>query len=394
MRIALFTNGIHPYVVGGIQKHSFYLAKHLAQRGVDVDVYFALHSGINGPCPDQGIARREARHLNWIRVDRPKQPYFPGHFLWDSYVTSQKLLQAYRQHRQADFIYAQGLMGWSAIRAKRDGMELPPVGVNPHGLEMYQRAAGIRQSLENRMFRPAFGRLLRHADVALSLGGGLTDIMKQLGVEPNRIVESPNGVGRHWLVREINRAAGPTRFVFVGRFERRKGVQELQAVLERLLGRYEFSCDFIGPIPEQLRIVDASVTYWGTIRDEERVQEILRSSDVLICPSYSEGMPTVILEAMASGLAVIATRVGAVEAMVSQHNGWLISPGDPESLKRAMIEAIEIPKANLLAKKLAGRNLVAQAFTWEAVAQRTAQAIRGLLEPNEGRIREELKVHS
>ena len=382
MRIALFTNGIYPHVIGGIQKHSYYLARHLVQRGVDVDVYFALYPHIEAAPPEQFFTPQEQAHLKWIRVKRPKQPYFPGHFIWDSYVTSQVLLQTYLQHRQADFIYAQGLTGWSAIREKRNGQPLPPIGVNPHGLEMYQRAASVRPLLENWMFRPVFKWLINHADVALSLGGGLAEIMKRIGVEPNHIIESSNGVGSHWLHSAVDDTHGPTRFVFIGRFERRKGVKELQTVLARLCDRHDFTCHFIGPIPEHLRLSHPSLTYWGLIRDEQRVQEILRASDVLVCPSYSEGMPTVILEAMASGLAVIATQVGAVDAMVSAENGWLIPPGNIEVLERAMVEAIKMPPADLRKKKQAGRRLVEQEFSWEIVAEKTKQGIAGVLQQN------------
>ena len=48
------------------------------------------------------------------------------------------------------------------------------------------------------------------------------------------------------------------------------------------------------------------------------------SCDILLCPSYSEGMPNVILEAMSRGLAIIATNVGAIRLLVSEDNGVLL----------------------------------------------------------------------
>ena len=52
-----------------------------------------------------------------------------------------------------------------------------------------------------------------------------------------------------------------------------------------------------------------------------------------MCPSYSEGMPNVIMEAMSRGLAIIATDVGAVSKLVDEENGWLINPRGLEKLK-------------------------------------------------------------
>jgi len=384
MRIALFSDGIFPNVIGGIQKHSFYLAKHLVKLGIEVDVYFSEDTQATTSGRYSVLGCVEDEKLNWIPVKRAPQRNFPGHYLWDSYVTSASLLQAYLHHRTADFIYAQGLTGWSAVRARCNGSDLSLIGVNPHGLEIFQRAADARALLENWMLRPAFGWLIRHADVALSLGGGgLAEIMKRLGVKAERIIESPNGVGRHWLVSHVNVTTGPLRFVFIGRSERRKGVKELNVVLSRLLDRYEFTCDFVGPTPASQRLSHPAITYWGVVREERRVQEILRSCHVLLCPSYSEGMPTVILEAMASGLAIIATKVGAVDAMVSKESGWLIPPGDVESLERSMVEAIALPKADISERGLVGRRRVESMYTWDRVAERTEHNIASMVGPGQ-----------
>lgn len=73
-------------------------------------------------------------------------------------------------------------------------------------------------------------------------------------------------------------------------------------------------------------------------------------SDVLVVPSFSEGMPTVILEAMAQNLAIIGTDVGAVRAMVSMENGFLITPGNVNELTLTIKKIIEMP-SNLLTKQ-------------------------------------------
>jgi glycosyltransferase involved in cell wall biosynthesis len=162
----------------------------------------------------------------------------------------------------------------------------------------------------------------------------------------------------------------------VGRFERRKGIEELYAVLNELLPVKNFEFHFIGPIPESLQVASPRVKYWGLVKESASIQQILSECDVLVCPSHAEGMPTVILEAMASGLATIATDVGAVAEVVSSENGWLIPAGDSAALKRAISEAVDIAESDLREKQRKAMALISEKFTWERVIQRTITEIQ------------------
>ena len=89
-------------------------------------------------------------------------------------------------------------------------------------------------------------------------------------------------------------------------------------------------------------------------------------------------MPTVILEAMACGCAIIATDVGAVSTMVSDENGWLIENSNIEKhLEKAMINSINEEK-KLLNKKLNSLKKVKNEFTWDIIIQKTIDTIKTL----------------
>ena len=115
----------------------------------------------------------------------------------------------------------------------------------------------------------------------------------------------------------------------------------------------EFQFTFIGPIPEVHQIIDKRISYLGSITDNEKIKNVLTKSDILVCPSYSEGMPNVILEGMATGNAIIATDIGAVNQLVNRDNGWLISIKNIKyNLSKAIFESLDLKNETLRRMKI------------------------------------------
>jgi len=93
------------------------------------------------------------------------------------------------------------------------------------------------------------------------------------------------------------------------------------------------------------------------IVEGEEKDALLRESTILVLPSYFESMPILILEAMAAGLSVVATRLGAIPEMLGEgRGGLLVSPGDRAGLQRALDELLSCPS---LAGDQGRRNRVA-----------------------------------
>lgn len=79
----------------------------------------------------------------------------------------------------------------------------------------------------------------------------------------------------------------------------------------------------------------------GWISDQAAIEEFYRKSIVYVLPSYHEGMPMSILEAMSYGLPIISTKVGSIPSIVlDDQNGYLIEPGNPEEIERKIIHLI------------------------------------------------------
>lgn len=384
MKIALITDGIWPYVMGGMQKHSYYLAKFLAAKGIFVQVYFTTKGEkLEAFEWDKYFNEEELGHLEFVEVKYPKAYNFPGHYIYESYLYSKNVLNAYKSNSQEpDIVYIQGFSGWALMKWFRKNHIKIPTLLNFHGLEMFQTPASRKHIFINATFRPFVRRNIKLANYSQSLGGKLTDILFKVLRNRERIVELGIGVSTEWLHTAEQLDTNKTiKFVFLGRYERRKGIEELSAVLKELIeeDKYQFEFEFIGPIPEDKRLKYSNIQYHGLIREQSKIQTILKKSDVLVCPSYSEGMPTVILEAMASGCAVIATDVGAVNEEVSKENGWLIQPANKNELKEVIISACNIESSKLLLKKKKSIEKVKEIFLWSVIVNKHIEAFSKII---------------
>ena len=370
MRIALLTDGIYPYVMGGMQRHSFYLAKYLARAGVHVDLYhFIPPSAKAAQLP---FTQSELELIDLIEVNYPRSVWFPGHYIYNRRRYSHRIYDLFVQRQRPDYVFIQGFTGLYFLSNKRAKVGGVKIGVHFHGYEMFQPWPDIKTGLKLQLLKGPVRFSIRRADQVFSLGGQISDIIGNLGVG-DKLIELPIGIGSDWITSEPQKSNEVLRFVFVGRDERRKGIKELYTALDKL-DDHQFEFHLIGPL-SKARFQDERMTYHGEVRDASKVKAVLDSMDVLVCPSYSEGMPNVIMEAMARGLAIIATNVGAVSAQVDSSNGWLLPKPDPNMIFAAMEEAINLNQEELHLKKQSSLERVRSQFTWEKVIEQTLQAI-------------------
>lgn len=369
MKIALLTDGIHPYVIGGMQKHSYYLTKYLTRNGAYVDLYHtpfrhALTEEIkNTAC----FTEEEKKYIRSFVINFPQYSKLPGHYLRESYEYSRRVFGLFRKESQVDFIYAKGFSGWKLLEEKRKGFRCAPIGIKFHGMNMFQKPPSFRGWLEQLIFRPPVKFNMMNADYVFSYGGKITNVIQNIGIDNSKIIELQTGVERDWLIPTVNKQDKIRRFLFLGRYERLKGIEELSSAILPLLSSYAFEFHFAGNIPDRKKIISDKIIYYGTVTDSENLKMILDGCDILVCPSYSEGMPNVILEAMARGLAIIATDVGAVNLMVSEENGWLLEGPDVRILQKTLEDAIRMPDEELRKKKYVSLRKVKENFLWENI---------------------------
>ncbi len=141
-----------------------------------------------------------------------------------------------------------------------------------------------------------------------------------------------------------------------------------------------------GPEEQRLRElarsleIDQSVTFVPSLNDFSAAIEAM---DIFCLPSLKQGLGSIMLEAMARGRPVIATKTGGVYSVVKdQQNGLIVPPGDVESLSQRIIDLLQHPeRARELG--LAGREHVRKEYSVTRMLEQTAKLYRELIETPE-----------
>ena len=142
------------------------------------------------------------------------------------------------------------------------------------------------------------------------------------------------------------------KLLFLGRIGERKGIFDLLKVLINNKEIWRRNIKLLiggdGEIERVQAIIDSDklegvVEYVGWV-DGQKKWELLTQCDVLVLPSYNEGLPISILEAMSYGKAIVATTVGGIpEVVINGENGYLIEPGDMAALETSIQTMINNP---------------------------------------------------
>ncbi len=113
-----------------------------------------------------------------------------------------------------------------------------------------------------------------------------------------------------------------------------------------------------------------TITGWA---DEDQVRRHLCGARALLLPSFAEGLPVVIMEALALGRPVLASNVGAVsELVINEETGWLFQPGSVEAIAAAIRSCLATPAAERMRMGLNGRQLVREKHDAQVEAARIA----------------------
>ncbi len=365
----LITTGIFPPDIGGPATYVPTIAKALTERGHTVTV----------------LTTSEPEHLRWddsihpfpvIRMNRRQK-------IWKrlpNYVA-----QILRYGRTADVIYTNGIYFETAIANK---FLRKPLVMKIVGDEAWERSVRKgwtkdrfedfqhnRQSWQAELFKRLRSWYVKQADKVIVPSRYLARWVARWGIPEERIVVIYNAVEPLDGVKPFPVSLKTSiKAITVGRLVPWKRIDQLLEALFQVPG---LGLVVVGDGPERSRLealakrlsVSERVYFAGSQSKLETLM-LMAACDFFVLNSTYEGLPHVVLEAMALGLPVVATAVGGIPEVVKDGETGILVPPEGDGLIEALRRLVEDPKGRK-AMAHAGQDWVRQQFSMEKMVQET-----------------------
>ncbi len=375
MRGVAILTSLFPPSVGGIQTHTHVLARALAQLGTEVHVVTRAAPG--------RPAREESNGVTVHRVGLSRG----GPAATIAYVTLASRVLAALGDR-VEVLHAHQLLSPATVALVAAGLRGTPFVVTAHASGAVGDVAALaRQGPLGRARLRALRRLAR-AFVAVS--APIRDELARAGIPAARIRSIPNGVDTRRFVpadpperRRARRALAlpPVPVVlYAGRLSPEKGVDVLIDgwAEARRRGALGTLC-LVGDGPERQALAQRARDHGilGAVRFAGATDDVspwLRAADVFALPSREEGLSLALLEAMASGLPVVASHVGGTPDAAGG-TAVLVPPGDPRAIADALAAMLDDPERAGALGEAARRRALAR-FDIGQVARRHRELYR------------------
>jgi glycosyltransferase involved in cell wall biosynthesis len=239
-------------------------------------------------------------------------------------------------------------------------------------------------------------RVFRSADKIIALSDSYKELLeKSFNIDPDKIAVIPPGIDEDFPVlrhepedmRNRYRIPGNRVVVCVGRLSPEKGLDYLLRAFRTVVDRLPDASLLIvgdGPLTNQLEYLsrelrlESHIKFAGRLSHEE-ISSVLAIADVVVLPSIIEGLPIVLLEAMAMGKPVVASRVGGIpEVVVDGESGILVAARNVRELTDALLSILTDRKvARQMGYK--GREIVQADYAWGVVTQKVLAVYKELV---------------
>jgi glycosyltransferase involved in cell wall biosynthesis len=362
----LFINYEYPPIGGGSATACEQIARVLSKRGHNVTVLSSGIGSLLGTRVEDGVTVVRIRTLR-------KQVHQSGVLEMLSYVVAASWkATSIRKTFQIDStlaffsvpggIVARWLNLWTRIPyvVSLRGGDVP--GTEPH-LEIFYR-----------VLRPLRRDIFKHAQAVCAPSQGLKALSEKTDPFPVQVV--PNGIDTDLFRPQPERRANVPTLLSVGRLHTQKNVGYLLNLVAAIKSKTQVRAQIIGDGPERagleataaaLRITDC-VQFSGWLPRRE-VREAYQSATFLVHASSYEGMSNVILEALASGLPVVASQIPENRELIQDGaNGFLFDPaGDPAQLADRLSPFFQ-DQTNWDRLSSAARAAIEKRFSWHHAA--------------------------
>jgi glycosyltransferase involved in cell wall biosynthesis len=187
---------------------------------------------------------------------------------------------------------------------------------------------------------------------------------------------------------DSERGQAAKKVLFVGRLAAVKGLRVLFHAIQRVVVDHpDLRLTLIGDGPDRASLEQeaeslglSTVTVFAGYKGQAEVAKELSQTDLLVLPSFAEGLPVVLMEALAARVPVLATRIAGVSELVEDGvSGRLVAPGDTEALSQGLRAMLDASPSKRLSMGEAGRARVVADFDSVTEATKLARLIQASL---------------
>lgn len=359
----------HPFL-GGTEKQALSLAKQLQQEGTELFV-------VTARLPRQ----KSFEEIDTVKIYRTAS-YFSGRigslcFMFSAFIF------LWHRRRHFDLIHV-FLAGSAALMAAFSGkllckkVVLKFGGAGPTG--------DIGTSNASLLGKIKLNLLKKYISIYVVPTREISDEIKQQGFVPAKIRHIANGVDIEKFIpvpaaekarlRQELKLPGKSLILYAGRLEKGKGVDVLLAGWPAVCQQFPMAHLLIlgeGTLRASLEsqakslVGHEQIHFLGTIND---LPKYLQCADIYILPSLAEGLSNALLEAMSSGLAIVASGIGGTcEVVTNGVNGLLTVPGDYINLSQKIIFLLQAPVEQKMIGQEARRTIIGN-YNIESVAKK------------------------
>jgi glycosyltransferase involved in cell wall biosynthesis len=368
MKILVFSPFYPPHI-GGLETHSDEFNCHLSAKGAEITVFT--------PRLQTDSSEQEVRHTD-VRVTRypALEPFhnYPIPKFWDNNFWH---LWHILPNEKYDVIVSRTRFFFPSLMALWYGYRHnTPLLHIEHGSDFAQFNGRCKTTL-GKIYDWTIGRfILRHADCIVANSQASARFVAQLSDRSDvsviyrgaNVQTIENCIPNQSILEQYR---DKTIIAFIGRLIDGKGTHDLISALS-LLQRNDIITFIIGGGPEESRLkkmveeyhLANQVVFFGNLPFEKAIS-ILKTADIIVNPSYTEGLPTSVTEAALCHKAIIATNVGGTSEVISGNSdGFLIPPRQPRAIAEKLTLLIEDPELRATFAQNAFDG-VKNKFTWE-----------------------------
>ncbi len=374
MRIALFTEWYLP-VKGGVSSHVEGLSHELDKRGHEVTIFTKKVRGMKRPVEDISENTRIVRISPAFPFNFPLMP--PARDEIEQFTRKEKFDIVHSHHA----FTAMPLVGLSV--ANESGI---PSVVTNHSIPGGWYDIGSVWPSASSLLQP-IKYYLNLADHAIAVSQAAADFIS-LFIDYAPIDIIPNGIDTTRFTPDLRKDGNENQILFVGRLVHRKGPHVLLKAFKRVLRKEpNAKLTFVGDGYMRLNLeslvhdlgISGNTEFLGDV-SPEMLPSIYANAALFALPSlYAESFGMVLLEAMSSGLPVIASRTGGVPEIIADHNeGLLVKPGSEIELASAIVDLLQDKKLRTHLASNA-RSKAVRGFDWNLITKQIEGIYRSLL---------------